>query len=61
MVEIVEEIAREEDLHFKLAVIHSEQDKQYLKRRFAEGRIKPLRPTPRLMSPSSSGVTTSWA
>ena len=48
MVEIVEEIAREEDLHFKLAVIHSEQDKQYLKRRFAEGRIKPLRPAPTL-------------
>ena len=48
MVEIVEEISREEELHFKLAVIHSEQDKQYLKRRFAEGRIKPLRPAPTL-------------
>ena len=27
-VEILREIAREHDLHFKLAVIHSEQDKE---------------------------------
>ena len=61
MVEIVEEISREEDLHFKLAVIHSEQDKQYLKRRFAEAGSSRCVPPPRLTSPSSSGVTTSWA
>ena len=47
-VDVVREIAREEDLHFKLAAIHSEQDKGYLKRRLAEGRIKPLRPAPHL-------------
>ena len=31
-----------ERLSFKLAAIHSEQDKGYLKRKLAEGRIKPL-------------------
>ncbi|MBI2872939.1 MAG: acyclic terpene utilization AtuA family protein [Chloroflexi bacterium] len=44
--EIVEEIAYDEGLHFRMAVIHSEQDKEYLKRRLREGRIKPLRPAP---------------
>ena len=43
-VEITEEIAREEGLHFRLAVIHAEQDKEYLKRKLAEGRITPLKP-----------------
>lgn len=47
-VDIVREIAREERLHFNMAVIHSEQDKRYLKRKLAEGRIKPLKPAPRL-------------
>jgi hypothetical protein len=31
--EIVREIAREHDLHFTLALIHSEQDKTYVKSR----------------------------
>lgn len=43
-VDIVREIAREEGLHFKMAVIHSEQDKGYLKKKMAEGKIKPLKP-----------------
>ena len=38
------EIAREEGLHFRLAVIHAEQDKEYLKRKLAEGRIRRLAP-----------------
>jgi hypothetical protein len=41
-VEIVREIAREDRLRFKLAVIHAEQDKRYLKARLAAGKIKPL-------------------
>ncbi|MCG8548040.1 MAG: DUF1446 domain-containing protein [Alphaproteobacteria bacterium] len=41
--DIVREIGREEGLHFKLALIHAEQDKQALKNRLAEGRIRPLR------------------
>jgi hypothetical protein len=44
--DIVKEIAGEESLAFKLAVIHAEQDKAYLKRRLAEGRVKPLQPAP---------------
>lgn len=46
MREIALEIAREEGLKFKLACVHSEQDKGYLKRRLAEGRISPLHPAP---------------
>ena len=43
---IARDIAREEKLHFKLATIASEQDKNYLKRRLREGRIKPLANAP---------------
>ncbi|MBS0321990.1 MAG: acyclic terpene utilization AtuA family protein [Proteobacteria bacterium] len=43
---IVEEIAAEENLSFPLALIHAEQDKAYLKRRLAEGRITALAPAP---------------
>lgn len=39
---MVREIAREEGLHFKLALIHAEQDKALIKRRMAQGRVKPL-------------------
>jgi hypothetical protein len=46
--ELVREIAAEEGLSFRLALIHSEQDKAYLQRRLAEGRIKPLDPAPPL-------------
>jgi hypothetical protein len=44
--EIMLEIAREEGLHFKLGVIHSEQKPEYLKKRLREGRIRPLNPAP---------------
>ncbi|MGV6873769.1 acyclic terpene utilization AtuA family protein [Pseudochelatococcus sp. B33] len=44
--EIALEIAREEVLKFSLALISSEQDKEYLKRRLGEGRITPLKPAP---------------
>jgi hypothetical protein len=43
---VVEEIAREEKLSFPMALIHAEQDKDYLKRRLREGRIRPLSPAP---------------
>ena len=45
-VDIVKEIAREENLHFKMAIIHAEQDKAYLKRKLREGKIRPLKPAP---------------
>lgn len=44
--DIVKEIAAEEGLSFRLAQIHAEQSKDYLKRRLREGRIKPLNPAP---------------
>src|ERR671932_2886926 len=44
--EIVEEIAREEGLGFRLALIHAEVDRQLLKARLRSGRIRPLNPAP---------------
>ncbi len=44
--DLVKEIASEERLQFRLALIHAEQNKDYLKRRLREGRIKPLDPAP---------------
>ena len=41
-VELAREIAREDGLHFKLAIIHSEQDKRWLKKRLHDGKVKPL-------------------
>jgi hypothetical protein len=43
VVRIVREIASEDRLHFRLAVIHAEQDKGWVRRRLAERRIRPLR------------------
>lgn len=46
MRDIALEIAREEGLKFRLALVRSEQDKGYLKRRLGQGRIVPLNPAP---------------
>src|SRR5262245_18045848 len=46
MRDIALEVAREEGLTFRLALVRSEQDKAYLKRRLREGRIIPLNPAP---------------
>lgn len=46
--DIVKEIARENDLHFKMAVIHAEMDKDYLRRKLKEDKVKPLGPVPEL-------------
>ncbi len=43
---IVREIAAEDGLHFKLAMIHSDQDKSWVKDRLANGKIKPMRNAP---------------
>ena len=45
---IIEEIARENDLHFKLALIRAELPKDKLKQELAAGRISPLDPAPPL-------------
>jgi hypothetical protein len=39
---LVRELAREQGLHFKLALIHSEVDKTWLKNKRKAGRVKPL-------------------
>jgi hypothetical protein len=44
--QLAREIAAAEGLSFKLALVHSEQRKDYLKKRLREGRIKPLSPAP---------------
>ena len=46
LVGIARDIAREEGLAFKLAAIHSEQDKGYLTRKWREGKISPLANAP---------------
>lgn len=48
MRDICFEIAREQGLRIRLALIHSEQDKNYLKRRLRAGRIRSLDPAPEL-------------
>jgi hypothetical protein len=46
--ELVQEIAAEHDLHFKLALIHCEPDREYLKERFRSGKITPLYNAPEI-------------
>lgn len=41
---IIEEIAREKKLNFRLAVIQSEMDKELVKRKLAKGEVVPLHP-----------------
>lgn len=46
--DIVMEILHESDLHPKLAVIHSEQDKAYVRSRMKEGKVKSMGALPEL-------------
>ncbi|MBI3967749.1 MAG: acyclic terpene utilization AtuA family protein [Chloroflexi bacterium] len=48
MKDIVREIAAEGRLSFRLALIRAEQEPDYLKRKLAEGRIRPLDPAPEI-------------
>ena len=48
MAELVREIAREEKLDFKLALIHAEQDPAFLKKQLAAGKVKPASKRPPL-------------
>jgi hypothetical protein len=48
VVAIVREIAREDALHFRLAVVHGEQDKRWVKEQLKAGRVKALRNVPPL-------------
>lgn len=47
-VEIIREIAREQQLHFKLAVIRSEFSKEIVLEKLQAGKITPLEPAPEL-------------
>jgi len=40
--DMAREIARQDSLHFRMALIHAEQDKASVRRRLAAGRVKPL-------------------
>src|SRR3712207_8443307 len=42
--EIVEEIAREEGLRFRMALIHAELERDYLREKLRGGKIRPLHP-----------------
>jgi ribosome modulation factor len=48
LVGIARDIAREDQLQFRLAAIRSEPDRAYLKRKLTEGKITPLANAPRL-------------
>src|SRR5580693_9100245 len=45
MVDIVRGIAREQNLHFKLAVIHSELSREVVRRHLRDGRVRALPPS----------------
>jgi hypothetical protein len=46
--DMAREVAAEEGIHFRAALIKSDQSSAYLKMRFGHGRIRPLRPAPLL-------------
>jgi hypothetical protein len=46
--DILQEIAREQGLHFRMAIIHAEPAKPFLLERLRAGAIKPLGPVPEL-------------
>lgn len=47
-VDIIREIAREQHLHFKMAVIDAEFEKDYIKAELRKGNVTPLGPAPEL-------------
>ncbi len=47
-VQVIREIAEELGIHFRMAVIHAEIDKEYVKSKLREGKVTPLGPVPEL-------------
>ncbi|MEG3070876.1 MAG: acyclic terpene utilization AtuA family protein [Candidatus Syntrophopropionicum ammoniitolerans] len=47
-VELIIEIAGQKDLHFKIAVIHAEVDREQVRDSLRQGKVKPLGPVPPL-------------
>ncbi len=54
---IVRQIAAEQGLHFRMAVIHAEMDKQYLQRQLAAGRVSALGPVAELTADDIQAAT----
>jgi len=46
--DIVQEVAREEGLHLKVALIDAEPDREFLLKKYRDGRIRPLAAAPKL-------------
>jgi hypothetical protein len=46
--DIIREVAREHDLHFKMALIHSEQDKAFVQGQLRAGKLRPLNNAPQV-------------
>src|SRR6516164_2384925 len=57
MVNIVREIARKHDLHFKLAVIHSELSQEVVRRHLRDGRVRALPPSAPLSDADINAAT----
>lgn len=55
--DIIREIAKEHDLHFKMAMIHADMDKEEMKKALAEGKITPLDPAPQLTAEDIDATT----
>lgn len=55
--DIIREIAKEHDLHFKMALIHADMDKEEMKKALAEGKISPLDPAPQLTAEDIDATT----
>ncbi len=55
--DIIREIAKEHDLHFKMAMIHADMDKEEMKKALAEGKISPLDPAPQLTAEDIDATT----
>ena len=55
--EIIREIAKEHDLHFKMAMIHADMDKEEMKKALADGKITPLDPAPQLTAEDIDATT----
>jgi hypothetical protein len=56
--ELVEQIASENSLHFRMALLHAELDPSFLKKKLAEGKIVPLGPFPELTEEAIDDCTT---
>ena len=55
--EIIREIAKEHDLHFKMAMIHADMDKEEMKKALADDKITPLDPAPQLTAEDIDATT----